>query len=204
MGREMVSSGSPESAFFADLYMVEEDEAAHAFFAEPSGALDEVEAVSYGTRKPSKPLGFRQAKNAGGTTLCDWIFTGLISPKLVSDRVVQGLRDCNIAGWNTYEVRLKDRKGSSVAGYRGLIIEGRSGPLDHSKCRVVERVKNGHHSKEQVGLWFSPTSWDRSDVFVPEGTDLLIVTSRAARCLNELKVKNLQLVPLNDFRHYVR
>jgi hypothetical protein len=70
-----------------------------------------------------------------GTVPRDLVMGASVELLLISDHVQSILADGQFTGWSTYPVRLLDRRGADVAGYHGLVITGRSKPMDRAAGR---------------------------------------------------------------------
>jgi hypothetical protein len=182
----MASSGIPRSRFF----LVEDTEVRDAFFAEPSrGAKD-------GVRR------FSRSRALGGKVLYDWIFTGLVANQLISKRVSDALVEANVTGWDAEPMVLMDGR-KEVPNYALLVIVGRSGPLDHSKCPIEVEIfpATGRQVHMQHGLFFDPESWDGSNLFVPDGSSFLIADAQAKSLIESLGIPTVTFRDIADFRH---
>jgi hypothetical protein len=114
---------------------------------------------------------------------------------LISLKFKKVLEDNRLTGWRTFNIKLVDRKGVPVIGYYWLIVDGKCGPLDEKRGEIVERehVRYGGEVTKyetEIGYYFSEDSWDGSDFFQPQNTELYFVTSRAKQILEKNKITN--------------
>lgn len=167
-------------------------------------ARDEIKeplALLSGDSVPSTPLVFEH--HSGGKPR-DWVATTWTILDLVSEHFCSVLRDGRYTGWKTYPVDLHGKGDERIDGYHGLAITGRCGPIDDSKSvetwrepRVVR--KPGQRVQVWVGLYFDPGTWDGSDLFVPEGTAMIIVVEAVKKALEKAKVSNVRFTRLTEY-----
>lgn len=143
------------------------------------------------------PVLFKQDE---GKKLQDVLETGTAALYLISDKMKNALTENQLTGWKTFPVRVLDKRGNEIEGYHGLSITGRSGPLDYSKCPVIEtRVSpSAPLVKHYVGKYIDLSTWDGSDFFLPEGSYGTIITPKAAHVLTKNKLTNIDLDRLGD------
>ena len=149
--------------------------------------------------RPSSPIVFRSKKGASGSRAYDLIGTTHVILKLISARVVSALAP--FTGWTTYPVEVYGRKGELIPGYRGLAVTGRCGPIDNrrSQPRICPPpVPQGQPVRRWFGLYFDSATWDGSDVFVPEGTGLTVVTEAVKVALQHNKITNVEFCQLTE------
>jgi len=119
---------------------------------------------------------------------------------LISDRMKDAFEENNLTGWKCFPIRLLNKKGEVIEGYRGLTITGRCGPIDNWKSEVVYKrlIPNGPIGKYYLGLHVGLDEWDESDFFLPKGSYGTIVTSTAAEVIRSSKLTNIQLTNLAE------
>jgi hypothetical protein len=149
-----------------------------------------------GEFKPGQVLGFTQFS---GDLLTDLVTTGYSRLRLISDRLVQVLRNENISGWSSFPVIIRKKDGALVDGYQGLSISGRCGPIDNSLSIVqdapVESPWRG--KKVAMGYYFDKTRWDGSELFTPNG-GLLMATERVKQILEKDGATNIRFDRLTE------
>lgn len=137
-----------------------------------------------------------------GSKPLDLIGSGWAGLYMLSDRVIRILRDGDFSGWNTFPVEIHGKSGEHIDGYHGLGVTGRAGSIDWSmawKKNIPPRGPGGIPSHVWVGMYFNPSSWDGSDIFVPGDTFYKIVTERVMKALIKAKVTNFVFKPLTEF-----
>lgn len=142
-----------------------------------------------GSRRYVQDSGSRRA-DALGTTGASM----LVSPRVLA--VLDGR-----TGWSRVRARIALRDGSVIDDYAALRITGRSGPLDRSLSDPVmlpPAAPGGRPTPGLRGLRFDPSTWDGSDVFRPERTQLVIVTADVAEALRRAKLTNLRVEAVDD------
>jgi hypothetical protein len=123
--------------------------------------------------------------------------------RLVSPATLAALLEASATGWQTYPVEI-DPKGvsGSVAGYEGLAVTGRCGPIRKELARDarVPGVRPGQVRNAKVGMYFDSNTWDGSDVFMPgdRGTYVLI-TARVRDVLIARKLRNFAFTASAEF-----
>lgn len=141
------------------------------------------------------PVNFKQDT---GNNFADILDTGWPSLHLISDRLNSILKDNGLTGWQTFPIKLYDKRGKEITGYRGFSIIGQCGPKNYDSCEIIEKtlVPNGPICRYCRGV--SIDEWDGSDFFTPEGSYSIIITKKAADVLKNSKVTNLSIVNLAD------
>lgn len=155
-------------------------------------------AVTRAEMIPPKPVRARWAM--GSKKPGDVIWTTYYSvPLLVSERVIRMLRDEGFKGWRTYEVDLRGNDDAPILGYYGLAVHGRCGPIDNAKSVQVPKQYPGGVFPVWKGLYFDPTTWDGSDIFMPEGRKgSKFVAEGVKQAFEKAKVKNVLFTALDE------
>jgi hypothetical protein len=145
-------------------------------------------------------------KQAYGKKICDIIDTGWPSLYLISDKLIDIFEKNNFTGWKLFPVKILDKKGNVIEGYHGFSVTGICGPIDYSKCTIVEKrfVPNGTLNKYYQGLYIGLDKWDGSDFFLPEKYYGIIVTQRVAEITQihmptNVEFKNLSTIETADY-----
>ena len=173
-----------------------------ALHVTPRDDVDDPIAIYRGESRPQRPIVFDFMKGASGSIARDLVSTGLTPLLLISNRVVELLRD--FTGWTTYPVELYGKNGELIPGYNGLAVTGRCGPIDdgQSKRRIcAPPVPQGRWSRKWFGLYFDQDSWDGADIFVPEGTGITVVVERVKEAMERALVTNVLFRPLTECRN---
>jgi len=145
----------------------------------------------YGTLRPKKPI---VVKWFMGGAPKDVIWTGHAVPVIVSDRFIEILRREKFTGWSTYPVKVYGKDCKEIPGYHGLAITGRAGPIDESKSEIVVRdpiAPGGRPLIRRKGLYFDPTTWDGSDLFLCGKWGGIFIRGNVKRTLERAKVRNV-------------
>ena len=113
---------------------------------------------------------------------------------LVSEQFVNTLSAAGLTGWARYAVRVLERSGDELAGYHGLSVRGRCGPLDPARALrvILPAPPGGIAVPGWRGFYFDPASWDGNDFFVPEGTGQIFVAERAKDVMERAELSNIQ------------
>lgn len=190
MGSKFISEG------FGSLYRLGEPNVSRAFRASLSVSVDD--AISYlrGEAKPARPIVATWVMGRRQPT--DLIWTTSRIP-LVAERVLDVLRDIHAQGWGTYPVEVRGKAGESFAGYHGLAVLGRCGPIDESRSITKLKKYPARMVPMLRGLYFDEATWDGTDIFmtVPPAT-WKFVTAPVKEALEKAKVKNLTFTPATE------
>jgi hypothetical protein len=147
-------------------------------------------------------LEFEFMKGASGSTACDWVSTSTAYISIVSTRLVNAIRQ--FRGWRTFPVCVYGKHGKRIPGYHGLAVIGRCGPIDNSRSVQQWRppkAVTGKPYRAWVGLYFDESSWDGSDIFMPECTALICVTEPVKESVTRARLTNVRLVALSEMEN---
>ncbi|MGH2613024.1 MAG: hypothetical protein ACRDFB_08270 [Rhabdochlamydiaceae bacterium] len=141
------------------------------------------------------PITFKQAY---GKKLTDILDTGWPCLYLISDRMKSILEENGLSGWQTFSIKLYDKKENEISGYQGFSLTGCCGPTVYKKSTIFEKklVPTGPVCKFYKGIFID--SWDGSDFFTPKGTYHTLITKKAADILKKSKLTNVRLENLAD------
>ena len=146
-----------------------------------------VEFLSRGKWKLEKPIQFDAAQ---GWKATDFLWTQLVTPVCVSERVICILKDNEISGWSTYPVEVFDHEGNPHPYYHGLAVIGAVCEADYSRSAVVTKpppAPGGRNYDVYKGLYFDESQWDGSDMFWVGG--VRIVVDKVKRIFEQNKVE---------------
>ena len=163
-----------------------------------TGQIDDEMHYVYGEAKVDEPIVFDYYM---GKKIYDVIDTDWVSGYLISDRIKTALEENDITGWKTYPVDVRNNKGKPIAGYSLLAVTGRSGPIDDTMSEVILKdvpIPLGGRSNLKRGLYFDLATWDKSDIFIPEGSLSIIVTSRVKDILEDIEATNVRLRKVSE------
>jgi len=176
------------------MFVLEAPGDSRAFHGEIGLRVDDAFAV---TRSEKSIESVDVRWSMGAAAPADIVHTSIVAPVIVSDRVVSILRD--FSGWNTYSVKLIGKNGREFPGYRGLAVAGRCGPIENSRSIMFEKLMPGGVFPYWRGLYFEPTTWDGSDLFMPmDGSGWIFVVERVRRAIESSRVKNVVFTSLDD------
>jgi len=195
MGSRPTSSRFPG---FDHVYWLTEPGTSRAFRANLELAdRHQAFAITRGEAHINKPI--KATWFMGMEEPADIIRTGYIAPILVNERVLTLLRDIRASGWGTYEVQLFDKRGERLAGYYGLSVHGRCGPIDTERSAKVYRRFPGGVFPMWRGLYFDPEEWDGSEIFMPAGRSSWVLVVESVRdAFREAKVSNVRFENLRS------
>jgi hypothetical protein len=157
--------GSKDFAGFESVYLLEDPLWSTALRGNINVTLEESLPMLRGEGSPSHPVEI--SRHSGGA-LRDLVWTSLGLPIVVNDRVVQLLSEHAFTGWNTYPVVVVPKTGELIQTYRGLSVTVRCGPVDCSKSLVAMSQYPAGTFPVRRGLFFDPSTWDGSDLFMPQ------------------------------------
>lgn len=150
-------------------------------------------ALSRGILPSAEPVIFEYSC---GSRPDDFVGTGWAVVHLISERFKALLVEERFMGWGCYSVEVHDYLGESISGYHGLSVMGQCGPIEDS--RSTEQLKSYPAGPFPIwmGLYFDLSTWDGSDIFMPEGTGHIIVTERVRESIMTARLTNIALTPL--------
>ena len=113
---------------------------------------------------------------------------------LVSNRVIELLRENTITGWKNYPISLFDKKGNVIEGYSGFSVVGKGGKFTQfwDYGYVVESNKSYVKSR---GI-YDISQWDGSDIFLVH--DYIVITGRVMKLMKSIKVTAVEYERLSD------
>lgn len=166
---------------------------------DPVTEIESPEKLLRGELRPHTPISFRRES---GSKPQDLMGTTYVAILLVSEQFITTLLEEKITGWSTYPVRLHVTEGTKeLSSYSGLSVTGRAGPIDQSKSRIEllpPPVPGGRAMYAEIGMYFPPDSWDRRDMFIPDGTLSICVTERVKQAVEKRRLSNISFTPLSD------
>lgn len=141
------------------------------------------------------PVIFKQDSGKNFTDILDTGWPGLF---LISDRLKGILEENRLTGWQTFPIKLYDKKGNEISGYHGFSIIGHSGPTNYEKSEIIEtrHVPTGPICHYYKGVRVD--NWDGTDFFTPDKTYHNFISKRAAEILKKNKITNLRLENLAE------
>jgi len=188
----------PDSAY-GELFVLGEAFEPRALRVTTVTASLDAHAITRGEAAPEAPLAFVRSEGALPLDILGTTWAVLL---LVSDDFLRVLTANAFTGWRSYPVHVRAFE-KEVLGYHGLAITGRSATPDWSRSPVVDRlpfVPGGKPYKTHVGIFITGNLWDGSDLFLPEGTSLVIVRERVADALRGAGISNVLLRRLDEFQ----
>jgi hypothetical protein len=115
---------------------------------------------------------------------------------LLEEGVIAAFHDAGLSGWTSYAVRLENEPD---AKYHGLAVQGRCGPINRTNAEIEMRQFPGGLYPVRRGLSFEPSSWDGSDVFMPDDDSAWVLLSiKGAHAIRDAHVRNIDVVPVAD------
>ena len=181
---------------YSNFYQLSRDFKSRALQVTSEDFNDELPVV-YGNYEAEKPLCFTHYM---GSKVFDLIETGWVSVFLFSDRIFDAFEENNITGWKKYCAEVYDKKGELINGYSVLSVTGRCGPIDDDKSELIWRdppVPEGNRYQVRMGMYFDISTWDNSDIFIPENSLAIVVTEKVKEVLDNLKVSNFNIQPVS-------
>lgn len=137
-----------------------------------------------GEYSPDEPFKMRVSE---GRTFYDVVGFQDTSNFAISQRLYSIFKNNSISGLKFYEILIEGVEEK----YYGLQIIGKAGKLKHPS-------KIGFY----VGLKFDYDSWDKSDVFSPEGTVSFFCNEKVKKILKENKITNIDIHDINEIQGY--
>lgn len=181
---------------FSRIHRLYETGSSRAFRATLDLSNEEILALLDGEARRNTPIHGRWVM--GGSKPQDVIWTTWALPVLMSERVVNVLREGHFSGWDVAPVELRGKAGELLPTYYFLCIHGRCGPIDKSRSAKLDKIYPGGVFPVLLGLYFDEASWDGSDVFLATGTGIKFVVEEVKRAFEKAKVKNVRFEPADQ------
>jgi len=186
---------------FDFLFEVTEPDSLRFFRANLLLAEDEF-FVTRGDVSPNEPVTAHWYMGRGKPE--DIVWTGHVATVLVSERIHSIFLEHGISGWSSYRVSLHGKNAEPISGYFGLVINGRCGAIDNSKSQQISKRFPAKNSKVWKGIFFDPSSWDGSDLFMPSGRNgWIFATNDVKQVIEKEKIKNIAFNPLGEVERLV-
>lgn len=167
-----------------------------ALHVSPEQTFEDPFAVLTGEADIREPVILRQES---GTVPRDFVGTTHACLFLVSTHVVSSLRSYKVSGWKTYPVEVVLKDGRSLKDFHGLVVTGVCGGIDNSRSTRVWRnpvSPLGERYEAWMGLYFDPSTWDGSDIFVPKSTGYIFVVEAVKQIFERENITNVRFVPI--------
>lgn len=176
-----------------------------SFLPDDPMELDDRFRLFNGDYVPTAPLRFRRHL---GRVPVDHMTGGDTAFVFLSDRVIESFVANGFTGWATYPVELFGSDRQIIAGYQGLAVTGRCGPIDDARSApyiAPPPVPEGESSRWWRGLYFDEASWDGSDIFKPDGLNTYRFVTEAVRdVIEDASFTNFSFTPLAEEFNYQR
>ena len=127
----------------------------------------------------------------------DVIFAG-VEVIAIHERVRRLLLEHGFTGWKTYPVHVLGPEQEGYEDYHGLAITGRCGPLEYTRSIPFQKQMSGGVFTYWRGEYFDEATWDGSDLFVPEGTAVILVVEEVKQAFVRAKVRNVRFTRLTE------
>jgi hypothetical protein len=167
----------------------------------PATTIQDGYALMKGTSDTPDAIEFRWRK---GRDKCDFLITDWMII-LISESLRRLFVNRRYSGWKSFEAPiLKD--GEVLCKYHGLVVTGKSGPIDNSLSKRVvypSPVPEGNEHEGLQGLYFPINSWDGSDIFSPQGTMFVMATQRVRDSIEEYGATGVELTAISDVENIV-
>lgn len=168
-----------------------------------NGSREEALALSRAEQQiPRSPIHVQWFMGGSEPSLVVW--TGMASPIVVHENVLEILIREKLTGWRVYPVHVFAKSGQEVPNYSGLAIFGRCEPRDLSRSTIMLKQYPGGWIPHFKGHFFDDDSWDGHDFFMeaPDETGHVtahrFATERAVKVLARHRVRNLRFERLTD------
>jgi hypothetical protein len=151
---------------------------------------EQADSLTRGAFTPKSPVQVHWFM--GRQTPSDFIWTTMVSPLIVSARVISLLQENRVTGWSSYPIEVMNRDGEVLDGYQGLSTTGRCGPLEFERSAEVPKNYPAGVFPVYQGLFFSPESWDGADLFMPSDDTLFVfAVDRVQKLFHKAKITNV-------------
>lgn len=166
-------------------------------FAVPMKLFLEVKRGERGVRTPIELV----ARH--GCARTDFLGNELALP-VVNEKVMTQFRKQHVKGWRRFPVTLYAKNGTPIeAGYTGLSVTGRAGPLDRRRSVTASRTRADGTTciHGMNGLYFDLDKWDGSDLFMLEDPSVAFVlcTRKLVDALRAIKATGWNACPVKNY-----
>lgn len=140
------------------------------------------------------PVIFRHLESKDWRDLVDMRYTSDVF--LISKRLESILRDNSITGWQSYPIKIYDKKDNEVDGYLGFSVVGRGGSFYGVGSPEWENRDWRDRKK------WDKTQWDGSDLF-RINPNYMIATPRVRNLLVSNKIRGAKFTPFSEFVDFI-
>lgn len=186
---------------YSKFYLLEDPKIEQSFRAGTVGEIsyDSYDILYKGELIVKEPIWFKQES---GIDHLDVIYTTSVLLNLISAKFLSVLENNNITGWTSFPAHLFTEGLERLEGYVGLSVTGRAGAIDKSRSQIEHSaLLNRSFDKKyphRVGVYFQNDEWDGSDIFIPEGSGLLLFSQRAVDILEKENIENTLFIPCTE------
>ena len=126
---------------------------------------------------------------------------------LIADRVKALLEAHHLTGWETFPVKVYNKKKEEVLGYHGFAVTGRCGPTHRKESSLFQkRYASGAPLIDTYkGVFFNLDAWDGSDFFHAQDKKKehdvewgIYISPRAYEVIHPAKIDTFELEHLPD------
>lgn len=129
-----------------------------------------------------------------GKYLRDFLDLGYPPVYLVSNRVIELLRENTITGWKNYPISLFDKKGNVIEGYSGFSVIGEGGKF--TQFWDYGYIPESNKSYVKCRGIYDISQWDGSDIFLVH--NYIVITGRVMELMKSIKVTAVEYERLSD------
>jgi hypothetical protein len=135
-----------------------------------------------------------------GNEACDFIIAGAPSFYLVSERVINAMKENDITGWSVYPVTIKTSSMEEIKNYLAFYIIGNADKADRNLSEKIEvTFPNKTKGIKEKGYYFPLNSWEGTDFFYHVGTYGITVTEKVKEFFESLNVTNVKFESCTEY-----
>jgi len=155
-------------------------------------SVEEGFAVVRGELEVQEPVTVRWV--SGRRKPQDFVWTSIVAPIVVSDKVLTALGAIRATGWVCYPVDLRGADDEPIPGYSGVSVLGRCGPIQSERSVPTKKQYPGGIFSVNQGYFFDERSWDGSDLFMPaDRSGIVFVVERVMHALVKAGAKGMEM-----------
>lgn len=159
--------------------------------------LNEETAIGLATGTLKEASNELQMCGTSGQRPMSWLWSTFPPLRFVSEQTALLLTNNEVVGWSTYPVKITDREGRVLPGYRGFAVTGRAGEVRHDlSTNTTLHHPWGTSTRVHRGLYFDPQAWDESEFFLVGGHT--VITERVRELFTKNRVSNVKLAPITE------
>ena len=141
----------------------------------------------------------------GGKEPSQLFWNTVCDPFCVNEEVLRILKENELTGWKAIPATVTDKNKKKWKNYFAITVTGRTNHIDYMDSVIVFNKMPGGLFPSFKGLYFTPDTWDGSDIFMEradnngKATAFVYVTKRLVDIFKKHKITNVDFLNFNEF-----